>query len=424
MLDKFLRLSVGLLVGTLVARYLGPDQFGMLNYAIAVATIFGGVGMLGLDAILVKNLVQKPDESGQVLGTAFILRIFGGFIAVAATMAATLTLNPGESNMHLLAAIAAASTTIKGLDLVRFYFESKVNSKYTVIAETSAFLVSSLVKLLLIGTSSPLLLFSCVLVLETLISLVIQTWFFRQKDETKHPWVFNSSTAKRLVAESWPLIFSGLAIIAYMKTDQIMLGKMLGNDSVGIYSAATRLSEIWYLFPVIIAQSYFPSLLQDKSRNHEEFTQKIQRLMDGMVALAISIAIPVSLLSPWIIRFLYGEAFSSAALVLQIHIWGAVFVFLGVIAGRWYLSNNLQHLTIQRSIFGLIFNVVLNVLLIPKLGVSGAAIATVCAHFVGSYLANSLNRETREIFFIQTNSLLLPVRGANMLWRRLRNWPQ
>jgi O-antigen/teichoic acid export membrane protein len=174
---------------------------------------------------------------------------------------------------------------------------------------------------------------------------------------------------------------------------------------VGIYSAAVRISEVWYFIPMIIVASVFPAILEAKKRSEAQYYQRLQHLYDLMVWLAVGVALPMTFLSTPIVTLLFGEAFAASGPVLAIHIWAAVFVFLGVSSGKWFLAENRQLLSFQRTVLGAIANVVLNLWLIPVYGVVGAALATVMSYAIAAFFADLMQKETRKMFLMKVSAL-------------------
>jgi len=417
LLDKLLRLSIGLIVGTMVARYLGPEKFGLLSYVIALVALVGGMGSLGLDSIVVRNVVRDPSNASVELGTTLLLKSIGGGVSFAMAFLLVSLLRPDGGATAEIAALVGLATAVKGLDVARFWFEANINSKFTAISESVAFLISSGLKLALIQVGAPPAAFAGIMLIEALVALLVNSMFYHRSGRSIKSWRASCTSANALLRDCWPLALSSIVMIAYMKIDQLMLGQLSGYSRVGIYGAATRISEVWYLFPVMIGQSIYPVLIKQKQKDDDSFTLLIQKLMDAAVILSLTIALPVSLLSNQIINLLYGSNFDESSSVLIIHIWGSAFVFMGVIAGRWYLANDLQQLSLFRSLYGIATNVLLNIFLIPRYGANGAAISMVFSHFVGSYLANSFDSRTRGVFLIQTKAMIVP---ARMLYRALQ----
>ena len=191
----------------------------------------------------------------------------------------------------------------------------------------------------------------------------------------------------------------------YMRIDQIMIQEMLGEREVGLFSAAVRISEVWYFIPMIITASLFPSIVNAKKISEELYYARLQRLYTFMVWLAIAIALPMTFLSDWLVTLLYGESYREAGQVLMVHIWAGVFVFLGVASGRWLISENLQWIAFYRTFSGAIINIILNFVLIPIYGLIGAAIATVIAQTMAAFVCDILSKKTRMAFFMKLNTL-------------------
>ena len=218
-------------------------------------------------------------------------------------------------------------------------------------------------------------------------------------------WHIRPQRVKTLLADSWPLMLSGMAIMVYMRIDQIMLGQLLGDESVGIYTAAVKISEIVYFIPMSIAASAFPAIVEVRKRDEALYYRRLQRLYDLMVALSLAVALPVTFLSDWMVTLLFGSAYRAAGPVLAIHIWAGVFVFLGVAGAKWYIVENLQKISLINTSIGAATNIVLNYVLIPRWGVAGAAWATVVSQCIVAYLCDSFNAKTRIVFFMKSKSL-------------------
>ena len=219
-------------------------------------------------------------------------------------------------------------------------------------------------------------------------------------------------TATSLLKDSWPLIISGIAISIYMKIDQVMIREMMNVEAVGQYVAAVRLSEAWYYIPMVIVASLFPAIVNAKKQSEELYYSRIQKLYDFMVWTAIAIALPITFLSDRIVELLYGTQYNQAGSVLEIHIWTGVFVFAGVASSKWLLSENLQIFSTINTFIGVIINIGLNYFLIPRIGIEGAAWATLGSYFIAAYLSLLLWKKTR-INFINLSKTLLFTRILN-----------
>lgn len=410
--EQILRMIAGLLVGIWVARYLGPEKFGIFSYAMAFTAIFGGIAKLGLDSIVVRDLVREPDQRDIYLGTAFWLKLVGSIFMLAVIAFATqFTSNDHTTNLYIF--IIASGLIFQSFDVVDFHFQSRVLSKYVAICKLVQLSLSSVLKLYFIFIQADLFWFVLVSLVDQVtlaLSLVFAYW--RQKLGSFFG-CFDLGAAKAMLSNSWPIILSGVAITLYMRIDQIMIKEMLGEREVGLYSAAVRLSEVWYFLPMIITASLFPAIVNAKQTSQVLYHQRLQRLCTLMTWLAIGLALPMTFLADWLVNLLYGQYYQEAGDVLAIHIWGAVFVFLGVSSGVFFTVENYTRKAFYRTVLGVVLNVLLNVVMIPRYGIHGAAVATVISQFAANFLYDLFDFSVRDLFVIKLRAIF-PVQ---YIWR-------
>ncbi|BBO79512.1 O-unit flippase [Desulfosarcina ovata subsp. sediminis] len=403
--DKILRMGVGLFVGVWVARYLGPKQFGMLNFATAFSALFGAIATLGLQGIVVRDIVNDPNCKEETLGTAALLHLIGGALAYALINGVIFWVRPDDSLARSLVAIVGSVMLLQAGQVAVYWFESQVQSKYTVWVQNALFLVMAAIKVVLILNNAPLIAFAWVVFSEAATVAFILFIVMGLHGPSLRKLRVSVNRARSLLHDSWPLVLSALAITIYMKIDQIMLGQMLNDEAVGIYSAAVRISEVWYFIPMAIVASVFPAILEAKKRSDEQYYAHLQKLYDLMVWLSVLVALPMTFLANPVVKFLFGASYIKAGTVLSIHIWAAVFVFLGVASSKWFLAENRQILSFHRTVLGAVVNVIMNLILIPINGAVGAAISTVISYAISAFIADSIQKETRQMFIMKMNSL-------------------
>ncbi len=399
-------MMAGLLVGIWVARYLGPTQFGVFSYAIAFTALFGSIAKLGLDGIVVRELVRDPERRDIYMGTAFWLKLIGS-VAMLVVMAFAVRLTSNDAITNLYIFIIGSGTLFQSFEVVDFYFQSKVLSRFVSICKLTQLFISSLLKLCLIFADADLIWFVLVSLVDQItlaLSLFLAYRYQKVGSFYRH---FDLTTAKQLLRDSWPLIISGLVVMVYMRIDQIMIKEMLGEREVGLYSAATRISEVWYFIPMLLTNSLFPSIVNAKQVSEELYYKRLQKLFEFMFFMAFFVAFVLTFFSQFIINILYGKNYIEAADVFSIHIWAGVFVFLGVGAGKWFLIENLQRLNFYRILGGGVLNVSLNFLLIPKYGINGAAYATIVSQAFASVFLNIIHKKSRKIFLMQIRSVFV-----------------
>jgi PST family polysaccharide transporter len=403
--DKVVRMVFGLTIGALVARYLGPEKFGQLNYAIAFVALFSAFATLGLDNIVVRDLVRKPEAVGKLLGSAFSLKLAGSLVALTMAETAILLLRSSEPTTWWLVGILAAGSVFQAFDVIDFRLQSTIQSKFAVLARIVAFVSIAFVRLGLIYTQAGLTAFAWAMFGELALAAAGLVFASRHVFKKMTPGFGDLTNMRRLLVESWPFMLSTLAIMLYMRIDQIMLASIAGEVQVGLYSAALRLSEIWYVIPMAIVSSVAPSLIATRSQSTPQYYLRIQKLFTMLTRIAYFIALPMSLLSTPLVATVFGANYAAAGPVLAVHIWTAVFVFLGVATGPWIVNEGLGQLQFYRTILGAITNVLLNLFLIPKFGGIGAAVATLVSQAVAVYLSFAFLKSTRNIFFMMTKAI-------------------
>ncbi|MEH1948781.1 MAG: flippase [Nostoc sp.] len=404
--DRILRMGASLVVGVWVARYLGVKQYGLFNYALAFVALFSPIFTLGLDDVVVRHLVRQSSNKEEILGTTFWLKFLGGIASVLLAVGTMFFLGEHETLKMWLVAILGIAGVFRASDTIELWFQSQVQSKYTVIAKNTAFLLNTLIKIALIVTKAPLLAFALVTLAEFAMSAIGLLIVYQVKGSSLWLWRWSVATAKTLLKESLPLIFSGFAIMIFMRIDQVMLGQMIGDSEVGVYSAAVRISEIWYFIPGAIVSSVAPAIYAAKEKSESLYYQRIGQLLSLMTCISLAIALPMSFLSDKIIMVMFGSGYAEAGPILAVHIWTSLFVFMGLATSPWFIAEGLNHVSLGKTLFGAILNIILNLLLIPKYAGLGAAIATIISQAAAAFICNAFDSRTQKLFKIQVRSLI------------------
>ncbi|MHC5740810.1 MAG: flippase [Nostoc sp.] len=404
--DRILRMGASLVVGVWVARYLGVKQYGLFNYALAFVALFSPIFTLGLDDVVVRHLVRQSSNKEEILGTTFWLKFLGGIASVLLAVSTMFFLGEHETLKIWLVAILGIAGVFRASDTIELWFQSQVQSKYTVIAKNTAFLLNTLIKIALILTKAPLLAFALATLAEFAMSAIGLLIVYQVKGSSLWLWRWSIAAAKTLLKESLPLIFSGFAIMIFMRIDQVMLGQMIGDSEVGIYSAAVRVSEIWYFIPGAIVSSVAPAIYAAKEKSESLYYQRIGQLLSLMTCISLAIALPMSFLSDKIIMVMFGSGYAEAGPILAVHIWTSLFVFMGLATSPWFIAEGLNHVSLGKTLFGAILNIILNLLLIPKYAGLGAAIATIISQAAAAFICNAFDSRTQKLFKIQVRSLI------------------
>ena len=382
-MDKLLRLAIGAVVGVWMARSLGPAQFGLLNYALAFVVLFSPLASLGIESILVRDVLTEDELRQRVsLGTAFILRWVGSLVAAFLACWLLLVVRPGEPLALLLVAIAGAGLVVQSCDIIDLWFHSQVKAKFGVYPKTAAFLLLSAVRIVLLLAGASLIAFAWAAFAELAlgsIGLVVMYW---RRGGRILRWRASIDRARLFLRDSWPLAFSNLAVIFYMRIGQVMIGNIMADREVGIYSVAVRLAEMWYFIPMSIASSVFPAVIRAKRENPALYAERLRLFYGLMSLISISVAAVTFMFSDLIITTLFGAQFAEAGPVLSVYIWASVPVFLNIASTQFLIAENRTTVALYRTLAGAGVNIALNFALIPTYGMLGAAVGSMFAYWI------------------------------------------
>ncbi|MDB6128745.1 MAG: polysaccharide biosynthesis protein [Verrucomicrobia bacterium] len=415
--EKLVRLVLGVGVGFWVARYLGPVGFGSLGYCAALVALVGILPELGLDPVLKRDLLQAPAKTAELLVSAFVLRLSAGVLAYGLVLVVVLGrwgLSEEESRLLAILGLLLFQPAWFTIDL---WLQVHLRAKLSIGMLLIALVICSAWRIQLILRGASVAAFAWVITAEMFLGalgITIAAYRAGLRLPTLRPQL---ALMRRLVRESWPLLFAGVAVVVYMKIDVVMLKQMMGPEAAGIYTAATRLSEVWYFFPVALGSSVLPAILRARGRDPGTYRLRLQQYYDLSAGVAYALSIPIALAAPWLVKLAYGAAFAPAGPILAVHIWSSIFVFLGVARGQWLVNESLQTFYLFTVLAGAVLNVGLNLLLIPRWGGLGAAYATVAAYALAAWLASYCHPAVRETAGMQSRALLIPFRA----WRYLRD---
>jgi len=405
--EKIFRIAIGLFITVWLARYLGPEQFGIFNYALSFVAIFGVLSSLGLDKLVTKELLSHPQDSHEIMGTSFTLRFIGAILLLPLAAFSISIVRPENDLVFIMVIIISSAFFFTSFEVIKYWFESHVQAKYSAIIDAIVIFTSSTIKGVLIILEAPLIAFAWVVLIESILLATGLIIIYIQKSNKISDWKVSFVKVKYLLKEAYPLILSGAVFVLFTRIDQVMLGSMIGDEAVGVYAAAVRISEGWMFIPAIIATSLFPAMLNARKNNYTLYLQRTQHLLNLMAVLGVSVAIGVIFIASPFMNLIFGESYSQSSSILIIHIWGMVFNAISIISFRYFLAEGLQIYSFYRAFAGLILNIALNYLLIPIYGAVGAAVATAISQGVAVWLLNSISPKTRIMFFMQAKALSL-----------------
>jgi O-antigen/teichoic acid export membrane protein len=403
--DRILKMAISLFVGIWIVRYFGPEYFGKFNYVTAWLTLMAAMVPLGTESILVVELVKNSENKDSILASSFFLYLVTGIFFTLTSIGLVLYNKQNDIEIFYLVMILSIPYFVRSLTVPRYYFESILLVKRIVIIENFYLIIFTFLKIFFLYKSFPFLFFIWSFAIEGILVSVSIFIYYISKISSISIRNYSWMRMKKLIQTSLPLFLSSLAIVIYMKVDQIMIGNMIGDKELGIYSVAVRLSELWYFVPMAVSSSFYPHLIQLYESDKDRYWKELQRLHTVLFSIALLVAILVQIAAEWGILLLYGNDFILSASVLKIHIWSGLFVFLGVAGSNHFIISSIQKFSLYKSLVGLAANLALNFLMIPIYGIFGAAIATLISQFLASSLFYIFYSETRKLLKLQLKCL-------------------
>lgn len=409
--EKILSMGFTLLTSVFVARFLGPENFGVLSYFMAVMALVVPFCSLGLNALLTHELVKYPNRALEIMSTALSMRLCACVvISLILVLCIYFSIFSFENSLAISLTFFAVANIFSALQVIDFWFQAKVASKYVAKIRFIVIVLFSLIKLLLVYAKVGVNLFMLVLVIESLaVSLGYFLYYVKKGGRFSFKAV-NFQYGNILIKKSKWLILSGVASIVYLKIDQVMLAQLSTSSEVGVYSVASKLSEVWYFFPIALVSSFFPTLIKLKQLSEVKYFAKLQSICDALFISALLLAITISYFSKLLVDFLFGVGYEQSSIILSIHIWAGLFVFMRALLSKWLIAENLLKFSLVTHGLGAVMNIAINWLVIPEYAGVGAAWATLISYAFASYFALFFHQSTLCMAKVMTKSILMPLR--------------
>lgn len=386
LVEKVLRLISAFFLGIWVARYLGPDKYGIYSFSLSFSILLGALSSLGIDNLIVKNIAIDLSSESDVVGSSLVLRSGGLILSLGIVLVLRQMGFLTNETYSCVLLFVIGTSTLNVSRAFEFYFQAKVISKYSVISNVVAVIVSIAVKLVLLYYKASIDWFVYSYIFEVVIIACFYYYFYGQV--LKKNLSYSKLMMKKLLIDGWPLLLSSVGVFLYLKIDQLMLKLLLSNNAVGQYAAAARISEAWYFIPALICNSLFPAILKVRERSRSEYNKRLSELYSLLIFGGGVVAVFGVLLGKKLMLSLYGNEFSFASEILGVHIWTGIFISMTYVKGKWIMAEGFYKTQMYVTVLGAIMNVVLNFLLIPAYQGIGAAIATLITQFVIAYFIN------------------------------------
>lgn len=384
-LDRIIRLILGVLVGAWVARYLGPERYGELAYVLVYLAFFMTITNLSLDGAIVRDIAQEKDKANVLLGSAFILRLTVGCGCWLIAVSGMIYMYGAGDDIVMLTMLAGGALVFQSADTVDLWFQSQSQSKRTVVAKLSAYLIANGVKVALIIKQAPLIAFAGIMLLEALLS-ALSLWISYAKYKVESNWFFDAKTSLYLIKESWPFVLAGLANIFQARIECIIIESALGKESLGQYFAALKFIELFDVIGMIFAISIFPKLAGKGISTSGAAIKKTYVAMFGLYLMSL----PIMGAAWWTMGVVYGEAYALAQTIFISMMLRPLLTYLGVTRNMAMRIDRKSNYAMACSIVGAIVAAICAYKLIPVIGIFGASVSSAASYFVSNFLMDAI----------------------------------
>ena len=392
--EQIFQMAISFVVSILSARYLGPSNFGLMNYTASFVSFVTSIVTLGMDGVVIKKMIAREDKEGEYLGSAIGFRLVSSLLCSISVILVVYCLNPGDMLVLTLISIQSVQLIFQALHVLDAWFQRHLKAKYVSLAKMVACIVVSSYKLFLLMTAKDIRWFAFSNALTTMIITGILYLAYKKNNTQKLK--FSLETGKEVLGESYHFILSGLMTAIYGQLAKILLGEMVSTEMVGLFTTATTLCTMWIFVPTALINSFRPGIMERKERGNEEaYLQSLKRLYSMVIWLCIAVSLAIFVFGGFAINLLYGADYAGATLPLQILIWSELFSMIGTARGIWILAEKKNKYVKYYLGMGAVLNVALNLLLIPLFSIVGAAIATLATQAFTSLIAPLFFKETR-----------------------------
>lgn len=409
---------LSLVVGSLSARYLGPSNYGLIGYGASLVSLFTSISQLGLNSIIMNELLKNPEKKGETLGTALVMRLAASLVGFGCVLVFVGVVEPGNKVLLVVTALQAFAIMCNTYELLNEWFLSELKSRvYVVAASVGATIVGGWrILLLILGASVQW--FAASSTIQSLVcGSIIFLIFFRQK---QFKLGFSFRRAKELFAKSNHYIISGLAVTLYTQMDKAMLGKMMGEREVGLYTSAMTIAMLWEFIPQAVINSARAVILEKQSKSGADYLKMFQVLLLVISIMGIGVGLGMQIFGKYVILILYGREYMDAVPLLQILIWSTGFAMIGTARSIWNVAEDKNEYVKYYTAIGSAFNLIFNYCAIQVWGMTGAAIGTLLSQMIVSLGAPLLWKDTRPFVRLYTGSwrYLGQIRSFLTMWKK------
>ncbi len=405
--ERIFSVGIALLITVISARYLGAANYGVLNYGASLVALFSGVMKLGLDSIMVNELIMHKDKQGDYLGTSIVLRLASSMLSILAIGILLLTLNGDDRILIMVALIQAFILIFQSFNILDYWFQSRLQSKFVSIAKVIAVTLAAGYSGYLLVSGKDVLWFAASVVVSSIIVAISLLIFYGKQGGDKLS--FSLVSARALLSKSHHFIIANIISLVYIQIDKLMIANTIDNTQLGIYSAAIVIATGWTFLPDAVITSLRPVIVHAKEQSQELYIKRLKQLYFLLFWGCVAISAILAMLAPFVIAIIFGEDFAASAIIIQIIVWYIPLSMLGIARNIWLVAEEKHKFAKYILIYGVIVNVSLNLLLLPILGIAGAALATVITEVVTCFVAPLFYKSIRPHYKILIQALIYKI---------------
>ncbi len=403
--DKVLKMTAVMAVNIWAYRFLGPENVGIWNYAIAFVSIFTPIANLGIDSIVVRDIVTNPLRKSELIGASFMVKLFGAIVMTILCVIAIKLRRPDDVEMLYYVLIIASSNIFLAFDAIDLFNQSELNSKYTVLSKSIGYIVCAGLKIGLILNNLSLEWFIWMQFVENAIGAIFLVYWYQKRGEKIQTWKLDWRTAQNLLSQSWPLILTSIMMFTQQNIDQVFLGDWINENELGQFSTAAKLIALFGFIPMIIQSTVAPEIAKAKKHSEELYLLKMNKVYQLMFIVSVLIIAMCFIFGKWMVILLYGTEYTQAGLLMGLMSIRLVFVNYGVAKTLYITNNQLFRYFLLTGIVGAGLNIGLNIVLIPIYASNGAVWASIISLFVSIILIDLFNPHSRANFKCMMNSI-------------------
>ncbi|HOA34320.1 MAG: flippase [Clostridiales bacterium] len=404
---------IGLVVSMFTARYLGPSNYGLINYASSLVAFFVPLMYLGLNSILVQEIVIKPQKEGETLGTALTMSLVSSLFCILGVFAFTTIVNAGEKDTIIVCVLYSILLIFQAVEALQYWFQAKLMSKYTSLTMFAAYIITALYKIFLLASKKSIYWFAVSNALDFAIIAVVLLFIYKRLGTQKLS--FSPDTAKLLFSKSRYYIVSSMMVVVFGQIDRVMLKLMIDEKAVGLYSAAVASAGVTYFVFAAIIDSFRPVIFESKKADHASFEKNVSRLYSIIIYFALVQSAGIALFAELVVKILYGEQYLASIPALRIIVWYLAFSHMGSVRNIWILAEGKYKVLWIINLCGALTNVILNLIFIPLWGINGAALTALITQIFTNFILGYIIKPIRR-----NNTLLLKGLNPNILIELVR----